>query len=94
MTAGLLTVAEGAAVLGIDPSTAYGLIRRHEFPTPVIKIGSRWKIPAAPLAALVAGEREPGMFPAPAATPQGVGRAGAPTTGQPATAPLVGATSP
>ena len=89
---GLLTVAQAAAVLGIDPSTAYGLIRRHDFPVPVIKIGARWKVPAAPLEQLVAGAIPPGHYPAPDATSQGDGRAVTPTSGIAGTAPLVGAT--
>jgi excisionase family DNA binding protein len=61
------TVGEAAELLGIGRSFAYDLIRRDEFPTPVIKLGScdgagaprRIVIPKAPLVALLR-EHEPG----------------------------------
>jgi excisionase family DNA binding protein len=42
-------VATAASILGIGRSTAYELIRRDEFPIPVHRIGSRLRVPVAPL---------------------------------------------
>lgn len=49
----VLNVTDAADVLGIHRDTAYSLIKAGEFPTPVIKIGRRIKVPTAPLVRLV-----------------------------------------
>jgi hypothetical protein len=43
-------VATAASILGIGRSTAYDLIRRDNFPVPVVRVGSRIRVPVAPLA--------------------------------------------
>lgn len=45
----LLDVPTAAAVLGIGRSLAYELVRTHQWPTPVLRIGKLIKIPTAPL---------------------------------------------
>lgn len=52
MAARFLNVQEAADFLGISKSCAYAAIDKGEFPVPVIKIGSRIKVPAAALHAL------------------------------------------
>ena len=43
-----VSVEVAAQVLGIPRSTAYALIRRGEFPVPVIKVSARrWIVPTA-----------------------------------------------
>lgn len=94
MSAGLLTVAQAAAVLGMSDTTAYRLIDEHTFPVPVYRIGSRWKIPAGPLTALIDGDREPGQFPAPDVSPRASVERDAPTSAAASPRPLlVGATT-
>lgn len=44
-TAPMATVPEAAAVLGIATSTAYELVRRGEFPVPVVKVGRQHRVP-------------------------------------------------
>jgi len=46
-------VATAASILGIGRSTAYELIRRDEFPVPVLRLGHRLRVPVAPLLALL-----------------------------------------
>ncbi|MEX0784468.1 MAG: helix-turn-helix domain-containing protein [Dehalococcoidia bacterium] len=55
---GTLTVSveEAARMLGIGRSLAYEAVRTGTFPTRVIKIGTRYVIPRAPLEALLRGE--------------------------------------
>ena len=43
-------VATAASILGIGRSTAYDLIRRGTFPVRVVRVGSRIRVPVAPLA--------------------------------------------
>lgn len=50
------TVAEAAALLGINPRTAYNLIERDEFPVPTFRVGAQHKVPRRPLDDLVSGE--------------------------------------
>ncbi|WP_181792875.1 helix-turn-helix domain-containing protein [Streptomyces sp. WELS2] len=38
-----------ARALGIGSTTAYRLIREHEFPCPVLRIGRRYRIPTTEL---------------------------------------------
>lgn len=52
-----LNVQEAADFLGISKTCAYDAIRAGEFPVPVVKVGSRIKVPAQPLYAL-AGSSE------------------------------------
>ena len=49
-------VRTAASILGIGRSTAYDLIRRDEFPVPVIKIGRCLRVPVAPLRNLMSGK--------------------------------------
>jgi predicted DNA-binding transcriptional regulator AlpA len=49
----LLTVPEAGRVLGIGRTVAYQLVRRDEWPTPVIRVGAKIGIPRAPLLALL-----------------------------------------
>ena len=44
-----LTVPEAADVLGVDADAAYRAVQRGEFPVPVIRVGRRLVVPAAPL---------------------------------------------
>lgn len=45
----LLTVPAAGRVLGIGRTVAYQLVRREEWPTPVIRVGAKIWIPRAPL---------------------------------------------
>jgi excisionase family DNA binding protein len=42
--ASTLTIAEAATVLGLHPKTAYRLIRRGQFPIPVLHIGRTMRV--------------------------------------------------
>lgn len=42
-----------ARALGVSKSTAYALAQKGEFPTRVVKIGSRYVVPTADLRALL-----------------------------------------
>ncbi|MFD4368985.1 DNA-binding protein [Rhodococcus sp. NPDC058521] len=42
-----------ARIMGLGVSTAYELARKNEFPVPVIRAGSRYIVPTAPLRALL-----------------------------------------
>jgi excisionase family DNA binding protein len=57
-----LTVEQAAEILGCGRSLAYDLIRRDEFPSPVLRLGNRWYvIPTAGLLRVVGiGEQTPG----------------------------------
>ena len=48
-----LDVTTAGQLLGIGRSLAYDLVRRNEWPTPVLHIGKLIKIPTAPLLALL-----------------------------------------
>lgn len=50
-----ISVEEAAAMLGIGRSLAYESVRIGTFPVPVIKVGTRYLIPRAPLEQLLAG---------------------------------------
>lgn len=50
-TLGLLTA---AVWLGIGRTTAYRLAEHGEFPVPVLRIGRSYRVPSAPLIALLA----------------------------------------
>ncbi len=60
-----LDVMAAAALLGIGRTCAYGLVRRGEWPTPVIRVGRCIRIPTAPLVELLRSSR--GGFPQTAA---------------------------
>jgi len=49
----LLTVPEAARVLGVGRTVGYQLVRRRQWPTPVIRVGAQIRIPRAPLLALL-----------------------------------------
>lgn len=49
----LLTVPEAGQVLGIGRTVAYQLVRRGEWPTPVIRVGVQIRVPRAPLLELI-----------------------------------------
>ncbi|MGK5680167.1 helix-turn-helix transcriptional regulator [Actinoplanes sp. URMC 104] len=44
-------VPTAASIFGISRSTAYELVQRDEFPVPVLRFGSRYRIPTAPIIA-------------------------------------------
>lgn len=48
-----LDLMAAAALLGIGRTCAYGLVRRGDWPTPVIRVGRRIRIPTAPLVELL-----------------------------------------
>lgn len=49
----LLTVPLAGRVLGVGRTVAYQLVRRGEWPTPVIRVGAQIRIPRAPLLELI-----------------------------------------
>lgn len=54
----VLDVPTAAKVLGIGRSLAYDLVRRGDWPTPVLRVGKLIKIPSAPLLALLREQPE------------------------------------
>jgi predicted DNA-binding transcriptional regulator AlpA len=54
----VLDVPTAAKVLGIGRSLAYDLVRRDDWPTPVLHVGKLIKIPSAPLLALLSEQPE------------------------------------
>ena len=54
----VLDVPTAAKVLGIGRSLAYDLVRRGDWPTPVLHVGKLMKIPRAPLVALLTEQPE------------------------------------
>ena len=50
------TVEEAARLLGIGRSLAYEAVRQGTFPVGVIRVGSRYLVPLAPLERLLNGE--------------------------------------
>ncbi len=60
----VLDVPTAAKVLGIGRSLAYDLVRRGDWPTPVLHVGKLIKIPREPLIRLIEG---PGTADVPAA---------------------------
>ena len=54
----VLDVPTAAKVLGIGRSLAYDLVRRGDWPTPVLHVGKLIKIPSAPLLALLSDHPE------------------------------------
>jgi excisionase family DNA binding protein len=49
----VLDLRQAARLLGIGRTTAYKLAREGTFPVPLIRIGASYKVPAAPLRALL-----------------------------------------
>jgi hypothetical protein len=49
----LLTVPLAGRVLGIGRTVAYQLVRRGDWPTPIIRVGAQIRIPRAPLLELL-----------------------------------------
>ena len=58
----LLTVPVAGRVLGVGRTVAYQLVRRDQWPTPVIRVGGQIRIPRTPLLELLG-------LPTPEATP-------------------------
>ncbi|MEI8056595.1 MAG: helix-turn-helix domain-containing protein [Actinomycetes bacterium] len=54
----VLDVPTAAKVLGIGRSLAYDLVRRGDWPPPVLHVGKLIKIPSAPLLALLSEQPE------------------------------------
>lgn len=48
-----------AQIFGMALSTAYLLVKRGEFPVPVIRVGSHYRVPVAPILAALHVEPEP-----------------------------------
>ncbi len=48
-----------AAVLGIGRTTAYGLVRTNRWPTPVLRLGNRIRVPTAALRELARLSTDP-----------------------------------
>jgi predicted DNA-binding transcriptional regulator AlpA len=48
-----LDVPTAAAILGVGRSSAYELMRRGEWPTPVVRLGRIIRVPKAPLLDLI-----------------------------------------
>ncbi|MEU1757379.1 helix-turn-helix domain-containing protein [Micromonospora matsumotoense] len=46
-------LATAAAVLGMSRSAAYKLARRDAFPTPLYRVGARYRVPTAPILAML-----------------------------------------
>ena len=49
----LVDLLTAASVLGMGRTTAYELARAGRWPTPVLRVGGRFKVPTAPLLALL-----------------------------------------
>ncbi|MBB4738319.1 excisionase family DNA binding protein [Actinoplanes octamycinicus] len=45
------TVATAASIFAISRSTAYELVQLNEFPVPVLRFGSRYRVPVAAIIA-------------------------------------------
>jgi excisionase family DNA binding protein len=50
----VLNLVQAAALLGLGRTTAYRLVHEGQWPTPVLWLGSRIKIPTQPLLDLLA----------------------------------------
>jgi len=50
-----------ASIFGLSRAVAYELARRNEFPVPIIRAGSRYRVPVAPILAVLHldGQRTP-----------------------------------
>ena len=54
----VLDLPTAAQLLGVGRSCAYELVRRGEWPTPVLRLGKLIRIPKAPLLALIGIEQD------------------------------------
>lgn len=45
----VIDLVTAARALGIGRTRAFELVRRGEFPVPVLRVGATWRVPAAPL---------------------------------------------
>lgn len=68
-----LNMAEACALLGISTDTGYSLVRRNEFPAPVLRLGRTIRIPRAPLLALLGLTDDPPEGTQPAGRRDGTG---------------------
>lgn len=57
-----LSLEEAARLFGVSRAMAYDLANRGQFPGPILKIGSRWRVPTAPALAML-GLDEAGRSP-------------------------------
>lgn len=48
-----LSVHEAGELLGVGRTTSYALARAGDFPVPVLRVGSQYRVPTAPLLALL-----------------------------------------
>ena len=58
-----LDLREAAVLLGISRTAAYELVRSGNWPTPVLRLGHRIKIPTAPLLTLLGLSTPPSLDP-------------------------------
>lgn len=49
----VLDVEEAGRLLGLGRSAAYQLVKNGAWPTPVLRLGRRWRVPTGPLLALL-----------------------------------------
>jgi len=68
----VLDVPTAAKVLGIGRSLAYDLVRRDDWPTPVLHVGKLIKIPTEPLVRLLGAAPETGSDPGAGVSAPGV----------------------
>ncbi|WSX64916.1 hypothetical protein OG504_33200 [Streptomyces sp. NBC_00986] len=45
----VIDLVTAARALGIGRTRAFELVRRGEFPVPILRVGSTWRVPTAPL---------------------------------------------
>ena len=53
-----------ASIFGLGRSLAYDLAKRDQFPVPVIRAGTRYRVPVAAILAALRLPQEPGLDPA------------------------------
>ncbi|MEV6504248.1 hypothetical protein AB0M53_43075 [Streptomyces prunicolor] len=49
----VIDLVTAARALGIGRTRAFELVRQGEFPVPVLRVGSTWRVPTAPLLSLL-----------------------------------------
>lgn len=54
----VLDLPTAAHLLGVGRSSAYELVRRGEWPTPILRLGKLIRVPKAPLLALIGIEQD------------------------------------
>jgi excisionase family DNA binding protein len=57
----MLTISEVASLLGVHRSTLYRTIGRSDLPLPIIRVGSRMRIPRAAVERVLGGELRTGV---------------------------------